>query len=177
MQSLSEVFFLSSSYLESSNWALGPTYAQIRVAWPFTPTIAPQDPFFLLHGGKGGSRCDSYPLFIIPECEASFELSKPCPWRFGTRGVLSLNSHGSMFLILNDAMRIQQFEGFMGIWAGFIPPITLRFLFEFCENQLPLDFVFYIRRPGESFFLIFADSWVLEKSQVLHFYRPSQWPR
>ena len=39
MQSLSEVFFLSSGHLEFSDWALGLTYAQIRVAWPFTPTI------------------------------------------------------------------------------------------------------------------------------------------
>ena len=57
--------FLSSSYLESLDWALGPTYAQIWVAWPFTPTIAHRDPFFLLHWGKGGSRCDSCPLFPL----------------------------------------------------------------------------------------------------------------
>ena len=141
------MFFLSSSYLESSDWALGPTYAQIRVAWPFTPTIAPRDPFFLLHGGKGGSRCDSCALFIIPECEASFELSKPCPWRFGTQGVLSLNSHGSMFLILNDAMRIQWLEGFIRIWAGFVPPITLCLLFWISWELVPTRLRLLYKEP------------------------------
>ena len=33
------MFFLSSSHLKFSDWALGLTYAQIRIAWPFTPTI------------------------------------------------------------------------------------------------------------------------------------------
>ena len=74
--------FLAFELLEFSDWALGPTYAQIQIPWPFIPTIAPRDPFFLLQGGKGGSQCDSCPfssLFTTLECEASFELSKLCP--------------------------------------------------------------------------------------------------
>ena len=38
-QNLSEVFFLSSGYLESLDWALGPKYAQIWVAWPSSPQV------------------------------------------------------------------------------------------------------------------------------------------
>ena len=30
--------FLSLGYLESSDWAIGPTYTYIWAAWPFTPT-------------------------------------------------------------------------------------------------------------------------------------------
>ena len=171
--------FLALELLEFSNWALGPTYAQIQVPWPFIPTIAPRDPFFLLHGGKGGSQCDSCPLsplFITLECEASFELSKPRPWRFGTRGTLSLKSYRSTFLVLNNAIWIQWFESFVGIWAGFVSPITLRLLFWISWEIVPTRLGLLYKASRESFFLIFADSWVLEKSQVLHFYKPSQWP-
>ena len=48
----------------------------------------------------------------------------------------------------NVAMRIQRFGGFIGIWAGFIPPVTLRFLFFLISRELtPTRFCLLYKVP------------------------------
>ena len=37
VRTLMEVFFPSFGYLNSSDWAFGPTYTYIWASWPFTP--------------------------------------------------------------------------------------------------------------------------------------------
>ena len=115
--------------------------------------------------GKGGSRCDSCPfvplfLWTIQAASLTFRYTRYASIKF-------LWIHVPR---LNDAMRIQQFEGFIEIWEGFVPPVTLRLLFWISWGLVPTRLRLLYKAPRGivlSHFCRFLNSWEIPSSPFL----------
>ena len=91
-----------------------------------------QDPFFLLLGGK-----EDLNVIVAPLHPFFFLTIQAASLTFRYTRYASIKFLWIHVPRLNDAMRIQQFEGFIGIWEGFVPPVTLRLLFWISWGLVP----------------------------------------
>ena len=176
MQNLSKVFFLSSGYPESSDWAFGPSHAQIQVVWPFPPTIAPRDPFFYPMRGKEDLDVIVAPLFYHSWMRSVFLTIQTVSltFQYTRRAFIKFSQiHVPCFKWCNADPTVWGLHGNLsGIRPAHNSSSPLWILWE----PTPTRFHLLYKAPRGIVLTHFADSWVLEKSQALHFYEPSQWP-
>ena len=170
------MFFLSSSYPESLDCAFSPSHAQIRVVWPFPPTIAPRDPFFYPMRGKEDLDVIVAPLFYDSWMRSVF-------WTIQTVS-LTFRYTRCAFIKFSQihVPRFKWRDAYPTVWGlhGNLSRICpahnssspLWILWELAPTRFHLLY----KAPRGIVLPHFADSWVLKKSQALHFYEPSQWP-
>ena len=174
-QSFSEVFSCLWAILSPRIRPLVHHMHRFRLFGLF-PHNSPSRSFFLSHRGKGGSQCDSCPFFYHSWMQSIFWTIQiaPLTFQYTRRAFIKFSQiHVPHFKWRNADPMVW---GLYGNLSGIRPVHNSSSPLWISWELVPTRFRLLYKAPRGIVLPHFTDSWVLEKSQVLRLYGPSQWP-